>query len=170
MVDEVVVSTRDRAGTFDAIETAKPGEPIFTLQGGDPHAPPTILHWARLAREAAIGIDKREDAERLLRKASVAETVAWAMQDYQRGEVDAPPAGAEEPEETPTGEAADFARLCDRLYNAVAEVGAVAEALEATHTHLVAAAMVRRAMSDLGDAAADFEPRRHLQREGGRDG
>lgn len=96
---------------YDAHETLKPKEPPFTLQGGDPLAPATVLHWVDLARERARWImnggragfepehdgeeyspteQDRVDADVLLRKATSAEHVAWEMQAYQRGEVAVP--------------------------------------------------------------------------------
>lgn len=96
----------DAAETYDAHQTLKPKEPPFTLQGGDPMAPPTVLHWVDLARERARWImnggragfepehpgeeyqptdQDQVDADVLLRKATSAEHVAWEMQAYQRG-------------------------------------------------------------------------------------
>lgn len=92
---------------YDAHETAKPGEPTFTIQGGDLIGPPAVQHWAELARSEARGIlngsysdfeptpDQPEytptardmiRADKLLRKATSAEGVVWEMQAYQRGE------------------------------------------------------------------------------------
>ena len=47
------MSTKDEPGPLDGLLTAKPGEPIFTLQGGDPLAAPLVREWARQARERA---------------------------------------------------------------------------------------------------------------------
>lgn len=90
-------------GPFDAYETAKPNEPVFTLQGGDPFAPHLVLLWANMARmaagslsyerlkEAVLGATnpipvEEDEVQRntLLLKATSAEEVAWAMQAYQR--------------------------------------------------------------------------------------
>lgn len=113
MTDDIHVSTKDRPGDYDAIETAKPGEPLFPLQGGDQLAPATVQFWADFARVTArailrgarvvVGITpfdivdapdsyvpSKEDerkAERLLQKATSAEQVGWVMQAYQRGDV-----------------------------------------------------------------------------------
>jgi hypothetical protein len=109
MNDEVHISTKDKIGDYDAIESAKPGEPLFPIQGGDPLGPPTVQFWADSARRMAHDImdgkragfepeherdeyqpteaDKR-DAEKLLRKATNAEQVKWEMQAYQRGDVE----------------------------------------------------------------------------------
>jgi hypothetical protein len=38
---------------LDAYATAKPDEPTFTLQGGDPLAGPLVRTWAFLARRRA---------------------------------------------------------------------------------------------------------------------
>jgi hypothetical protein len=106
------VSTKDHPGAYDALETAKEGEPIFVVQGGDPRGPGTVQFWAEYARACSRAVlrgakvvvgqtpfdlvdgpedyqpsqaDQRE-AERLLLKATNAEQVSWAMQAYQRGE------------------------------------------------------------------------------------
>lgn len=84
-MSEITVSTKDQVGDYDAVETAKPGEPIFTLQGGDPIGPATVLFWADEARKLARRSEDEKVADKLLRKAYAAEQVAWAMQDYQRG-------------------------------------------------------------------------------------
>lgn len=90
MTDQII-ATKDQVGTYDAIETAKPGEPLFPLQGGDPVAPDTVLFWAEQTRAFALTLsedDKRR--AKLLRKATDAEAVAWAMRDYQAGEAQDP--------------------------------------------------------------------------------
>ncbi len=169
MIDEVTVSTKDRPGTFDAIETAKPGEPIFTLQGGDQFSPATICYWAQLARKHALTIENQEEARHLLTKASVAEQVAWAMQEYQRGfrpeerkaEIAADLAAVNADEER-----AAMARLSDKLYNAIAEVHDVREALRKKYDHggSEAVAHCSLALNHIERAVAQIEPRRHLQR------
>ena len=57
------VSTRERAGAYDALETAKEGEPIFVMQGGDALSPPTILHYAGMLRRDAMSEPDRATAE-----------------------------------------------------------------------------------------------------------
>lgn len=87
-MNEPIISTKEQPGEYDGFETAKPGEPIFGLQGGDPLAPKTVLFWADLARTMARSLADEKQAARLFRKANGAEEVAWAMQVYQRGEAD----------------------------------------------------------------------------------
>jgi hypothetical protein len=108
MSEDINLSTKDKPGDYDAIETAKPGEPLFPIQGGDPLGPPCVQFWADEARSLARRImsgeeagfqpgdgdevyhpsemDKRQ-AKKLLEKATQAEQVKWAMEAYQRGEV-----------------------------------------------------------------------------------
>lgn len=90
---------------LDAYVTAKPDEPTFTLQGGDPLAGPLVRLWAFFARrramtvrieqtifgeliEAAIGHtvenDERE-VDNLLVRATAAEQVSWDMDAYRKG-------------------------------------------------------------------------------------
>jgi hypothetical protein len=168
MSEEVVVSTKDRPGTFDALETAKPGEPIFTLQGGDPFTPPTILYWCELARADALKIRKKADREARLRKISVAEQIAWAMQEYQRGEVDhteAARATYNDSDQLPDSDATTFlARAADRLYNAAGEASRMADQRAARGMPPRAVSAIRKAIVVLNGATACIEPRRHLQR------
>ena len=99
-------ATKENPAPLDAYETAKPDEPIFTLQGGDPLAAPLVRIWAYLARvraglsgdvtmiDAPIYIAKitnvehdPEECKKLLVRASAAEQVSWYMDGYRRGEI-----------------------------------------------------------------------------------
>lgn len=93
MTDNRTYATKDRIGVYDAIETAKPDEIIFPVQAGDPFGPPTVMHWVYLARIAGMAETDPKKAEHLLKKASDAEQVAWAMMAYQRGEPTVAPEG-----------------------------------------------------------------------------
>lgn len=92
---------------LDAYETAKPDEPIFTLQGGDPLSAPLVRQWAYLARIRAgqpsnqswindllfvaqsTNVAHDPDACRnLLIRATEAEQVSWHMDGYRRGEME----------------------------------------------------------------------------------
>jgi len=168
---EMIISTTERPGTYDAIETAKPGEPLFPLQGGDPFAPPTILHWVELARRAGMKETDPEKAEKLLRKASDAEVVAWAFQAYQRGQEPAPENGratynervAEELDETLTTRAARIVGA-GQLNNALAVAQAVADKLAQLRACPEAEVKIREAVDLLRDAAFHVEPRRGNER------
>lgn len=97
------------AAPLDAYVTAKPDEPVFTLQGGDPLAAPLVRLWAWMARGRAgicqpknlmshagvaclieivekhsVADDERE-RDNLLLRATAAEQVSWAMDDYVKG-------------------------------------------------------------------------------------
>ncbi len=169
MIDEPILSTRDRPGEFDAIESAKPGEPIFTLQGGDPHAPATILHWAHLARTAGRKETNKHLYDKAMRKASHAEQVAWAFSEYQRDPDNF--AQATEHKRFDSEDLTDrnviLARAADRLNNALAEAVIVAEWLETLDESLltVIAARIRDAADTLKDVSETIEPRRHMRRE-----
>lgn len=92
---------------LDAYATAKPDEPTFTLQGGDPLGAPLVRLWSILARLRAgvfqpaslkmwldgvvevannhrTGEDERE-RDSLLVRATAAEEVSWTMDDYAQG-------------------------------------------------------------------------------------
>jgi hypothetical protein len=161
-------ATKDRLGDYDAIETAKPGEPLFPIQGGDPHGPPTVLFWAKLCREAGLAETKPEEAVRLLRKASQAEAVAWAMQAYQRG-LDAVPGATTYHDTT-----ADYLATADqrsglirgstRLHNVLADALPVAEMLARFRVHPEQEVNIREAVELLKEAAFAIEPRRGNER------
>lgn len=180
-----IISTIDRAGEYDAIATAKPGEPLFPLQGGDQFAPECVLLWARRAREHADVLaaeaegtrskrkaDKlREQVDHLRRKATSAEEVAWAMQEYQRDE-QAPEqtaatsySGAEHDVER--DQIASLSGICDRIYNSIAELTDAADALGKVPEQNFGARAIRTVIvPTLNDIVATVEPRRHLpQRE-----
>lgn len=168
--EEIIVSTKERAGLFDGLVSAKPGEIIFVLQGLDPCAPPTIMQWACLTRERAFDEPKKKKAQRLLRKATAAEEVAWAMQAQQRGEV--PIAGVPSSYNDHGGQTdADRERHqmlvhgVTRLHNSVAESNDFAEALAAAGLHPDDVEKIRQAVALLKDAADNIEPRHQLRRK-----
>jgi hypothetical protein len=100
------VSTEEVVAPLDAYTTAKPDEPTFTLQGGDPLAAPLVRAWAFLARrragvvrfeqgsfaeliEAPIGnsvADDEREKDNLLVRATAAEQVSWTMDAYRKGD------------------------------------------------------------------------------------
>lgn len=99
-------ATKENPAPLDAYETAKPDEPIFTLQGGDPLAAPLVRLWAYLARVRAglrgdvswidtplyaakqSGVEHDEEQCRdLLIRATAAEQISWHMDGYRRGEI-----------------------------------------------------------------------------------
>ena len=98
--------TKENPAPLDAYESAKPDEPIFTLQGGDPLAAPLVRLWAYLARvraglrgdvswiDAPIYVAKstnlehdKQACDELLHRATLAEQVSWHMDGYRRGEI-----------------------------------------------------------------------------------
>jgi hypothetical protein len=100
------IPTKEEPGPFDGMENAKPGEPVFTLQGGDPLAAPLVQLWADCARVRAgvgsadclapdfaklAGVATREKAgrhkqEELKLRATEAESIGWEMDAYRKGE------------------------------------------------------------------------------------
>lgn len=176
MSEDIIVSTKDRPGEYDALETAKPGELIFTLQSGDPLAAHCIERWARMARRAALKMPEGEDQEAMLKKATSAELVAWKFREYyaaiQRGE---DPAEQEAAPIAKTFESEDvsdrnviLARAADRLNNSVGEAVMVAEALERLGDDAmfdgVNADIIRAAANALKAVSGEIEPRRHMRR------
>lgn len=130
---EPTVNTIEQPGEFDVLLKLKPGQPYFTLVGGDPIAEAMTLVWAIRNRSLALHDDtlSEKDRERELRKSSQAEDIAWAMKDYRTGQkrppVDTGPKTvhiSNLPEETKARDAeqrtrADFARRC---HNAIGEL------------------------------------------------
>lgn len=99
-------ATKSIPAPLDAFETAKPDEPIWTVQGGDPLGAPLLRLWAVFARiqagritpnctnfifEELLKASQRfrvdtEDAENnLLARAYETEQISWQMDDYFRG-------------------------------------------------------------------------------------
>lgn len=172
------ISTKDRPGIYDAIETAKPGEPLFPIQGGDPFGPATVLFWVEKCRRAGMAEENPALAKELLKKASSAEHVAWAMQDYQRGiepergtaKEDTRPAysGWVDPADAETLERrrvrAGRIEAAEQLHNASGIAAGAAEALAKLRSCPEAEAKVREAIETLVEAARDVEPRRGRER------
>lgn len=171
MNQDAMPSTKDRLGAYDAIETAKPGEPLFPIQGGDPFGPETVLHWATLARTAGLKENDAEKAAHLLRKACDAEQVAWAMSAYQRGEqtlegerAQYNDAGALEEEDHERIVRRARIKGADRLYSLVGEATEIAGELEQLKTCMPEVAALREAIAMISLAALTIEPRRGRER------
>jgi hypothetical protein len=104
------MSTEEVVAPLDAYATAKPDEPTFTLQGGDPLAPALVKLWALAARcrsgiisvesfltkdtlneltnatiRHSVADDDRE-RDNLLVRATAAEQVSWEMDAYRKGD------------------------------------------------------------------------------------
>lgn len=165
------ISTRERAGPYDGLETLKPGEPMFVLQGGDPLAPATIEIWADSARKFARGIENREEAERLLGKATAAEVAAWDFREYQRrgGDAEAPASASynDIPPDEKREEVASLAYIADRVYNAVADITTAIEGLKRLQLYPEAEVSLREVLEPIDWAVRTIEPRRHLPRRKG---
>lgn len=163
-MSEQIIATKDQIGSYDAIESLKPGEPVFPLQGGDPLAPFCTMVWAWKARKLARSLpedDKRR--EKLLRKASMAEEVAWAMKDYQNGEGGASVADAVDPPKTYSGIVAE--KTGDWLPGIVAGVRHMAEAAAsfsdaADHLPDDQANALRGVVAAINATAAKYQPKR----------
>jgi hypothetical protein len=175
------VATRDTVGEYDAIETAKPGEPLFPIQGGDPFGPRTVQFWVDLCRRAGMAEQDPKKSEALLRKASDAERIAWLMQDYQRGvEAAQPITGPGAPKATPTytgwNDPADEETKARRmvragrietaaqLHNVISMAAEAAGRLSTLRCCPLEEAMIREAIEKLQDAAREVEPRRGRER------
>lgn len=158
-MSEPIISTKEQVGEYDAIETLKPGEPVFPLQGGDPFAPACIQLWVEQCRAAARQEEEDEDKRRtLLRKALAAEHVLWACQSYQRGEeievVERTEANEEAPDETRPWRAGLLAGT-RHLREAAAQLTDAAEHLPADM-----AEALRLRVDEVNRIADEYEPKR----------
>jgi hypothetical protein len=105
---------------LDAYQTAKPDEPTFTLQGGDPLAAPLIRLWVCAARmQNGLGtaldvqelyaaaqdnkIESNSEARKLLVRATWAEREGWKFDEYRKGNLTE--------EQSPARTFDEFARL-----------------------------------------------------------
>jgi hypothetical protein len=97
--------TEEVVAPLDAYATAKPDEPTWTAQGGDPLAAPLLRVWAAFARlqsgivtpglldgifsqlrNAAIkNPPKERERDSLLIRATQTEQVSWQMDEYRKG-------------------------------------------------------------------------------------
>jgi hypothetical protein len=179
MTTDAEISTKDRPGVYDAIETAKSGEPLFPIQGGDPFGPPTVQFWVDQCRRAGMAEEDPKRAAALLDKASSAERVMWAMQAYQRGveneqgptvKPDSRPAysgwtdTADEETQLRRRQRAGRIAATGKLHNSVAAAAEAADSLAQLRVCPEAEVKVREAIEALKEAARDVEPRRGQER------
>lgn len=168
---ETHISTKDKPGDYDAIETLKPGEPVFPIQGGDPLGPKTVQFWADSARELARTVENEKQRDSLLRKATMAEQVGWAMTEYQAGQQ--PLAGERatyneaEEQEGPGLDLADRIAIrraliegASAIHNAVGIAKEVEETLARLDLHPEEQAKILDLIAGLQAVAATIEPRR----------
>lgn len=99
-------ATKENPAPLDAYETAKPGEPIWTVQGGDPLGGPLLRVWAVFARIQAHTIpeqgveyvfkqiltaannnppENEDEKKELLIRALETEQISWSMDEYRKG-------------------------------------------------------------------------------------
>lgn len=150
------MTTEEIIAPLDAYATAKPDEPTFTLQGGDPLAPHLVRLWAWFARARAgvmdaesfgqILLDTRDpiidrnlahderEKNSLLVRATAAEEVSWAMDAYlkgYRGEDKPSQAADTHLDELQRIDQHDLkVRVSQRLSNFRSEIGEMREALD----------------------------------------
>jgi hypothetical protein len=193
-MDEAAISTKETPGPFDGFERAKPGEPILTLQGGDPLGGPLVHVWVALERMRA-GVGKPDPAiferalkaaqgslvpeakaEALLLRATEAERIGWAMDEYRLGYVERPSEerasynGTERTAEARAAAQESEARVkaSGKLSNSVAESNDVAELARSLGMDELGA-MIDAAVLVLKQAAEEILPARHiLRRDSGR--
>lgn len=146
--------TKEHPAPLDAFDTAKPDEPIWTVQGGDPLGGPLLRVWALLARiragvtsistgeqtlwdaaNAAANSKVSSDREKqaLLIRATETEKISWNMDSYRKGhsfETEAQPADGT-PDELARLDLHDYrVRAVGKVQNAVAELIEIREQLD----------------------------------------
>lgn len=166
-----IPTTTAPADDYDAHETAKPYEPTFTVQGGDPLGPPTVMFWADSARNAARRETDEAKALKLFAKAKTAEEVAWAMQSYQRGDTEQVERRALYNDDA--NSLSQVAKVDQRramitatnqLQNALAIGNDAALRLAEMQVEPEAEVMIREAVELLRQAAGRIDPRRNNER------
>lgn len=176
----------DEVAPLDAYVTAKPAEPTFTLQGGDPLAAPLVETWADFARmqagvlssEAATAAfmrlcvaaknnkpDNDRDTEALLIRATAAEEVSWNMQAYFKGQNFAETVHDTGPDEKARIDLHDYrVHAASRLRNAEGELVEIRGNLKALgFENEPVYRVLEEAFSLLRSVADDIEPRRMMK-------
>lgn len=141
MAEPETINTLEQPGEFDVLHRLRPNEPYLALVGRDPKAPPLILTWAWAQREWAMTLPEGDYREKQLRKATQAEQIAWAMDEYREG-IAASEAAAAAPEKPYSGVQLDEATI-ERSRQHTARVHA--------------AQIASRAFSELNDEADVIE-------------
>jgi acetylornithine deacetylase/succinyl-diaminopimelate desuccinylase-like protein len=98
-----MTNTKEIPGPFDGLTRAKPGEPVFPLQGGDPQAAGLVRQWVQVRRDAAAKMPEGKDRDLELLRCREADEIAMDMDAYRRGEVEAEARSANEPTATSYG-------------------------------------------------------------------
>lgn len=81
------MSTKSEPGPFDAFDKARDNEPLFVLLGRDPDAPATVSFWVDQRRRRILATDAEpEQVRKELQQATEAESIAWEMNRYRKGE------------------------------------------------------------------------------------
>lgn len=191
---EALIPTKEHPAPLDAFETAKPNEPIWTVQGGDPLGPPLLRLWAVLARlragrplttgslsawldgvrevaESHSVADSERESSNLLVRATATEEISWAMDDYARGDhgqsVAQPAAAAETHlDELERIDLHDLrVRAVQRINNMAAELTEIDSALAAHGFTDARCGNVHMIISELKNLTAVVEPRRMMKED-----
>jgi hypothetical protein len=190
---DIPIATKEHPAPLDAFETAKPDEPLFTLQGGDPLAAPLVQLWAMAARCRAglipadkfltkdtlngltnaairhsVAGDERE-RDNLKVRATAAEEVSWAMDDYRNGHV-----GTDVPTEAADTHLSELQRIdlyelkvraAQKLSSFRSELREIREALEKAGLDMVLVPPMFEAVDRrLGLIKEAIEPRRMFKK------
>lgn len=189
---EVLTPTKEHPAPLDAFETAKPDEPIWTVQGGDPLGPPLLRIWAWAARIRAGVIDPSiPDQESITRdivaaahdhnvahddkevrnlkvRATATEEISWTMEEYAKGQLnsDQPSAAAETHlDELTRIDLHDLRiRFISKLGNAIFELREMGKALrDKGYDNVSLFDGIEKAADDLDHIREVVEPRRMMK-------
>lgn len=171
MSDESVATIEHGGEEYDALETLKPGEGVFPIQYGDPFGPPTAMFWAGLARKAGLDMENPPAVrEKMLRKATMAENVAWEMKEYQKGHAPVEGQRASYNDQIATVDFGDQVKArkalvanVAALHNAAGIAKAVEEALGGEE-HAPARQILLGVIDQLNAVASLIDPRRDNER------
>lgn len=160
-------ATKEQPSALDGYERAKPGEPIFTLQGGDPIAVEMVKLYISKRRQRALDMDEGREAEAELVRCSEAERTLWAMQNYLAGraQVDA----QEQSERSDEPEAVDLfdcrVRAANKLNEMRGELNEIGIELKRRGFTVQSDAPLYSALDLLEDMKDLIEPRRLFRKD-----
>lgn len=173
---------------LDAYATAKPDEPTWTVQGGDPLGGPLLRIWAAFARLRAGVItpgavntvfeevrtaannrppENERERDSLLIRASQTEDVSWDMDAYLKGHTHELVEETDDntPEELERIDLHDYrVRSAQKLNNMVAELTEILHEL-GRRDPVTDYGPITGCVADIKDIAERVEPRRIFKKE-----
>lgn len=160
-------ATKTRPGALDGFERAKPDEPIFTLQGGDPLGVECTKLYIQMRRERAMKLEEGRERDAELLRCTEAEHQLWVMQDYLAGRTfEDQPEEQEEPDEPAAIDLFDYrVRFASRASNMRCELVEIREELKRRgYDNIALFDEIDEIANTLGQINEVLEPRRLLKK------